>query len=291
MPASARAASANASASPADDHLSDWEFNRLAALIEDYSGIKMPATKRTMLEGRLRRRMRANAIATLDDYCAFLFDRNGLDSEFVHLINAVTTNKTDFFREPAHFRFLETTGLPELARAGRPTIKAWSAACSIGAEAYTLAMVLEENLRAGSRQDYSILCTDLSTDVLQQAISGKFDESMIEPISLELRQRYVMRSKTAGAGQVRMAAALRSKLIFARLNLMDQSYPVPTDMDVIFCRNILIYFDKPTQAKVLRRLCAHLRHGGYLFLGHSESTSGIDLPVTQVSNTVFQRTA
>ncbi len=283
------AAAAEAFDGLVDDQLSAEDFTRLSELIEDYSGIKMPASKRTMLEGRLRRRLRVTSIATLDDYCSFLFDHDGLATEFVHLINAVTTNKTDFFREPAHFRFLEAEGLPALARAARGPIKAWSAACSIGAEPYTLAMVLEENLRHGARQDYSILCTDLSTEVLDKALCGEFPKEMIEPVDVELRRRYVRRARAPGSDQVRIAPELRAKLSFARLNLMDDAYPVAADMDLIFCRNILIYFDKPTQTKVVRQLCEHLCPGGYLFLGHSESIAGAGLPLTQVANTVFQR--
>ncbi|WP_304175593.1 protein-glutamate O-methyltransferase CheR [Phenylobacterium aquaticum] len=273
---------------PSVDQLSPRNFTRLAELIQSYSGIKMPSNKRTMLEGRLRRRMRIVHIDNLNDYCSYLFEGDGLATEIIHLIDAVTTNKTEFFREPAHFRFLQTEALPALAASGRRAIKAWSAACSMGAEPYTLAMVLEEN-RKRSRQDYSILCTDLCTQVLAQAISGVFPEQMIEPVEMELRRRYVMRAKAADRGLVRIVPELRAKLSFARLNLMDQTYPVEADMDLIFCRNILIYFDKPTQSKVLSQLCNHLRPGGYLFLGHSESIVGIDLPVDQIANTVFQR--
>jgi chemotaxis protein methyltransferase CheR len=276
-------------APPSSDQLSGKNFKRLAELIQNYSGIKMPANKRTMLEGRLRRRMRATQIPTLNDYCAYLFDDDGLESEIVHLIDAVTTNKTEFFREPAHFQFLRNSALPAIAKSGRREIKAWSAACSTGAEPYTLAMVLEEHRRTHRGPDYSILCTDLCTQVLNQAVAGVFSEQMIDPVEMELRRRYVMRAKDTSRGLVRIVPELRSRLTFARLNLMDDAYPVDGDMDLIFCRNILIYFDKPTQSKVLRQLCEHLRPGGYLFLGHSESIVGIDLPVSQIANTVFQR--
>lgn len=271
------------------DQLSAKNFKRLADLIQNYSGIKMPSNKRTMLEGRLRRRMRATQIHSLNDYCAYLFEGDGLADEIVHLIDAVTTNKTEFFREPAHFRFLQDTALPAIARTDRRTIKAWSAACSTGAEPYSLAMVLEEHRRAHRRQDYSILCTDLCTQVLAQATAGIFSEAMIEPVEMDLRKRYLMRARDGARREVRVAPEVRARLTFARLNLMDDRYPVDGDMDLVFCRNILIYFDKPTQSKVLRRLCDHLRPGGYLFLGHSESIVGIDLPVTQIANTVFQR--
>lgn len=274
---------------PPPDRLSDRNFKRLAELIHNYSGIKMPVSKRTMLEGRLRRRMRALAVETLEDYCRFLFDRDGLQAELIHLMDAVTTNKTDFFREPAHFQFLRSHALAQFAQSGGRAIKAWSAACSIGAEPYSLAMVLEENRRSGHGQDYSILCTDLCTQVLNEAVAGRYQASMIGPVDMDLRRRYVRRARDPRSTEVRIAPALRAKLRFARLNLMDETYPVDHDLDLIFCRNILIYFDKPTQAKVLGRLTGHLRRGGYLFIGHSESIVGIDLPVTQIANTVFQR--
>jgi chemotaxis protein methyltransferase CheR len=274
---------------PQAEQLSARNFTRLAQFIHDYSGIKMPSNKRTMLEGRLRRRMRATRIANVNDYCRYLFEDNGMEAEVIHLIDAVTTNKTEFFREPAHFDFMMRTGLPAIAASGRREIKVWSSACSTGAEPYTLAMVLDEFCSDNRRMDYSILATDICTEVLDQAISGLFAEPMIEPVSMLRRQRYIMRAKDRNRNQVRIIPALRGKLAFARLNLMDEAYPVDADMDIIFCRNILIYFDKATQAKVLTRLCAHLRPGGYLFLGHSESIVGIDLPVLQIANTVFQK--
>ena len=271
------------------DGLSAKNFRRLAELIQGYSGIKMPETKRTMLEGRLRRRMRHLGIASLDAYCRHIFEEGGLEAEMVQLIDAVTTNKTEFFREPAHFDFLARRGLPALAEA-RGAVKAWSAACSTGAEPYTLAMVIEEHGRAaGRRLDYSILCTDLCTQVLGEAHAGVYPHAMIAPVPQALRERYLMRAREASRDEVRVIPQLRARLAFGRLNLMDEAYPVDTDMDMVFCRNILIYFDKPTQAAVLRRLCGHLRPGGYLFLGHSESVVGMDLPLRQIANTVFER--
>lgn len=282
-------ASAAALQATTTEQLSSKNFQRLATFIQDYSGIKMPTNKRTMLEGRLRRRMRATRIADVNDYCHYLFEEDGMESEVIHLIDAVTTNKTEFFREPAHFDFLVSKGLPALAAKGKRDLKIWSSACSTGAEPYTIAMVMEE-FRAKQRgADYSILCTDICTEVLDQAIAGRFSEAMIEPVSMARRKQYVMRARDAGRGEVRIRPELRAKLSFGRLNLMDDAYPVDQDFDIIFCRNILIYFDKPTQAKVLTRLCNHLAPGGYLFLGHSESIVGIDLPVTQIANTVFQK--
>jgi chemotaxis protein methyltransferase CheR len=276
--------------SPPHDGLSDKNFRRLAELIHGYSGIKMPAGKRTMLEGRLRRRVRITGAAGLDDYCRRLFEEDGLDGELVALMDVVTTNKTEFFREPSHFDFLRDRGLAMLVTPDRPKLKAWSAACSIGAEPYSLAMVIEEHLAQGRRRgDYSILCTDLCTEVLEEAITGIYPAAMIEPVPAELRRKYLMRARDRDRPVVRITPQLRSHLFFSRLNLMDEAYPVDEDLDMIFCRNILIYFDKATQERVLRKLCSHLRPGGMLFLGHSESVVGIDLPVKQIASTVFQR--
>jgi chemotaxis protein methyltransferase CheR len=272
-----------------NETLSLRDFNRLAKFIHDYSGIRMPPNKRTMLEGRIRRCMRDAGFASIDDYCTHLFDRDGLAAETVRVIDAVTTNKTDFFREPQHFDFLTGQGLPALLKNHKGKLKIWSAACSIGAEAYTIAMVLEEYARQTRRLDYSILGTDLCTQVLCQALTGRYSEAMIEPVPMDLRERYVMRGKDRRRAEVRMVPQLRGKLSVARLNLMDDQYPVDRDFDVIFLRNILIYFDKPTQAKVLWTLCQHLRPGGYLILGHSESIVGVELPVRPVAHTVFQR--
>lgn len=273
----------------ARDELSPANFRRLAELIQTYSGIRMPPGKRTMLEGRLRRRLRVVDCATLDDYCRHLFVDGGLEAEVIHLIDAVTTNKTEFFREPAHFQLLRSKILPALAETGRRKIKVWSAASSIGAEPYTLAMILEDHRQGPARQDYSILCTDLCTEVLAKTVAGVFPEAMIDPVEPALRRRYLMRAQDASRRQVRIVPELRARIAAARLNLMDERYPVDADMDMVFCRNILIYFDKETQAKVLERLCRHIRSGGYLFLGHSESLVGINLPVRQVGNSVFQK--
>ncbi len=277
------------------DHLSARDFQRLAAFIHDYSGIKMPPTKKSMVEGRLRRRVRAVGLGSLADYCRYLFDQDGLDREAVSLIDAVSTNKTDFFREPEHFRFLTEQAVPQLLEqreiSAQVPLKIWSAACSIGAEPYTLAMVVSEIARTQPTLRSAILATDISTEVIETARLGIYPEAMITPVPMELRRRYVMRAKAGARDRVRMVPELRGMVAFGRLNLMEAAYPLDTDMHAIFCRNILIYFDKDTQKKVLTRLCQHLRPGGFLFMGHSETLNGFGLPLRPVSTTVFQRTA
>jgi chemotaxis protein methyltransferase CheR len=271
------------------DRISKRNFDKLARFIYDYSGIKMPPTKLTMLEGRLRRRLRATRHASFDDYCDFLFNEGGLDQETIYLIDVVTTNKTDFFREAKHFEYMQTVALPTLADSGLRTIRTWSSACSTGAEPYTMAMVLAEFAEGRSDVSYNVLATDLSTDVLQTARRGIYAEDLVAPVPRDLQKKYVMVAKQQGRREVRISPKLRSRVGFARMNLMDEKYPVGDMMHLIFCRNVLIYFDKQTQAGVLTRLCGCLAKGGYMFIGHSESITGFDLPLKQVSNTVFQR--
>lgn len=280
---------AAASQSVSGDHLSKRDFARLAGFIHDYAGIKMPAGKLTMLEGRLRRRVRLTGNPDMESYCAWLFDQGHLADEALHLINAVTTNKTDFFREPAHFDFLERTALPALHDAGVRTLRAWSSACSTGPEAYTLAMILADFVSRTNAFSYGILATDLDTEVLETARRGIYPAEQLAPVPDPLARRYVLRPVDPKRRDVRIAPELRSAIGFARLNLMDDRYPTGSPMHLIFCRNVLIYFDKPTQRAVVARLAEKLAPDGYLFLGHSESITGLDLPLTQVANTVFQR--
>ena len=273
------------------DHISKKNFQRLAQFIEESCGIKMPSSKITMVEGRLRRRVRATGLATLSEYCSYLFDDGGLEAETIELINAITTNKTDFFREPEHFRYLAEHAVPQLmsggAMKGRP-LKAWSAACSIGAEAYTLAMVLAGlEQRHGLRS--SIFATDICTDVLKTAVLGIYPEAMIAPVPADMRRSYVMRARDCASQTVRITPELRAMVSFGRINLMEAPYQMDREMDVIFCRNILIYFDKANQERVLQRLSDHLRPGGYMFLGHSETIGGFNLPLEAVDATVFRR--
>jgi chemotaxis protein methyltransferase CheR len=276
------------------DRLTDKEFARVAKLVSDYVGIKLPAAKRIMVEGRLRKRMRALGHERLKDYCAFLFDGGGLESEFVHLIDAVTTNKTDFFRESEHFSFLANEIVPQLMNlrraGGRTLIKLWSAAGSTGAEAYTMAMVMAELAARRRELDFEVLGTDISTEVLGQAVLGIYPKDMITPVPAEMCRRYVMRGHSPKhRDDVRIVPELRRRVRFMRLNLVDDKYPLKRDMDVIFLRNVLIYFDRATQEAVTCRMIDHLRPGGFLILGHSESVIGSGLKLRQWAPAIFQR--
>ena len=272
--------------------LSDSEFKHLAALVESRAGIRMPAGKRTMLEGRLRRRLRERGMANFADYCRYLDSEGGLEEELSDLIDAVTTNKTDFFREPKHFEILTRIVVPALLKQGigldRP-LWVWSAGSSIGAEAYTLAMVLADCAAARPGFDYRILGTDICTTVLKTAAKAIYPEEMAEPIAMELRHRYLMRSRDRKAGLVRIVPELRGRAAFRQLNFMDTEYRLRGTQDIVFCRNVIIYFDSIVRLAVLTRICSCIAPGGYLFMGHSETISGLDLPLRQIAPTVYVR--
>ena len=270
------------------------DFERLSRFICSHCGIKMPPAKKTMLEARLQKRLRALGVPTFRDYCDMLFNSPDGPDELVRMIDSVTTNKTDFFREPVHFAFLSDSILSEFAEdrggaAGAP-FTVWSAGCSSGEEPYTLAIVLSEFAVRSPGFRFTIMATDISTRVLDKARAGIYEESQISMIPLQLKQRYFLRSKDRDKGLVRAASELRSLISFQRLNLMDERYQVRTvSVDAIFCRNVIIYFDRETQCRLLGRLCHYLRPGGHLFLGHSETIHGFDLPLTRLASTIYRK--
>jgi chemotaxis protein methyltransferase CheR len=276
------------------DHLRPADFERIAALIGREVGIRLPPAKRLMVEGRLRRRVRARGFDTFDEYCRDLFHGDGLKEERTFLINAVTTNKTDFFREPQHFDFLTRSIVPTLLAARRgerqPLLKLWSAASSTGAEAYTIAMLLAD--LAAQRRDFrfAVLGTDVSTAVLNEAERAIYPVEMIAAVPAEMQGRHILRPRSPRPRpEVRIAPEIRRQVRFAHLNLMDAKYEVDHDVDVIFLRNVLIYFERRDQEAVINRLVGHLRPGGYLLLGHSESMIGGAIAVRQVAPAVFQK--
>jgi chemotaxis protein methyltransferase CheR len=273
--------------------ISDKDFNRFASLIYEQCGIKMPPHKRSMLEARLRKRLRVLGLDSYEAYREYLFSKDGMHEELVNMIDVVTTNKTDFFREPRHFDFMTETALPNLipttgAGIERP-LRLWSAGCSSGEEPYTIAMFLDDFMWHGRKIDFQILATDISTQVLEKARLGIYHHDKIEPVPETFRKKYLLRKKDPDSPHVRVVPALREKLRFGRVNFMDDQYEVGEQKDIIFCRNVIIYFDRATQERFLARLCSCLRSGGYLFMGHSETLSGMPLPLRQLAPAVYQK--
>jgi chemotaxis protein methyltransferase CheR len=268
-------------------------FARFARFITDELGIKMSENKVPMLQSRLMRRLRDLQLGSLEDYQDYLFNSPKAEEERVQFIDAVTTNKTDFFREPHHFDYLVRTALPSLRKqyGSGPTwkFKLWCAGCSSGEEPYTQSMVLSEYAKELPGFEFEILATDISTRVLDHARLGIYEESRVDPVPLALRHNYLLKSKSAARSLVRVVPELRRRISFHRLNFMDDDYRVKDLFEVIFFRNVMIYFDKPTQEAVINKLSRNLKPGGYLFVGHSESLAGLNIPVENVASAVFRK--
>jgi len=272
--------------------LSQEQFQKLSRFIEGELGIKMPPAKRIMLESRLQKRVRALGLLGFDHYLKLVFSDEEKHGELLHMIDAVTTNKTDFFREPDHFDNLLGRILPERYGAGwgvREPFRVWSTASSSGEEPYTIAMILEEFREKHQDFQYQILGTDISTQVLERGRTGIYPEERVLPVPEPLRKKYLLRSKDRTARLVRVKPDLRRRVIFHRLNLMSSDFGVNERFEVIFCRNVIIYFDRFNQAKLLRKLYDYLRPGGLLFLGHSETLAGMELPLQTIAPTIYRK--
>jgi chemotaxis protein methyltransferase CheR len=270
--------------------LSKADFERLRALIYSEAGINLSSDKKAMVEIRIKRRLHALNLPSYGEYCDRVFSQRGKD-EIVHLVDVITTNKTDFFREAGHFEYLVSKALPELAARNGATRASlvWSAGCSTGEEPYTLAMVLSEYALTHSGFRFNVLATDISTDVLSKAAMGVFKSEVVEPVPRDLRRKYFMRSRDPESGLLRVVPELRSLVEFRRLNFMDAEFGLPDAPEIIFCRNVIIYFDRPTQVRLLERLARQLAPGGYFFAGHSESLQGMDLPLVPVAPAVYRK--
>lgn len=273
--------------------MSDKDFRKFSEFIHTHLGIKMPPQKKSMLEARLRKRLRVLGLNSFKEYREMFFSEEGMERELVQLCNVVTTNKTDFFRESAHFDFITQSALPELMSrffsAREPGLRAWSAGCSTGEEPYTLAMVLAEYFGEKGQECFSILGTDLSTRVLEKAHAGIYEIEKVAPVTQSLRRKYLLKSKDSSKQLVRVVPELRSRVSYRRLNFMDADYGMEQSFHMIFCRNVIIYFDRPTQTSIVGNICRHLLPGGFLFMGHSETLSGLNLPLEQVAPSVYRR--
>jgi len=272
--------------------LSPKTFARFAQFITGELGIKMPESKLSMVQTRLLRRVRELQLNSVEQYSEYFFTSSNAQ-EREHFINAITTNKTDFFREAEHFDFLTRKALPSLNRTAgyRPAsrLTAWSAGCSSGEEPFTLAMVLSEYGLQHPGFDFAILGTDVSTRVLELARTGIYRESQTAPVPPELQRKYLLQGRDKSQCLVRVVPELRRKVTFHRLNFMDEDYGIGDMFHMVFFRNVLIYFDKPTQEAVINKICRNLAPGGYFFAGHSESLADLDTDLSCVQTAVFRK--
>jgi chemotaxis protein methyltransferase CheR len=263
-------------------------FGRLSTFVTREYGIKLPLSKKSMLESRLNKKVKSLGLKTYSEFLDHIFSDQGKNEDLLHVVDLITTNKTDFFREHHHFDFLTKEFLPRYTNSSGTNLKIWSAGCSSGEEPYTLIMSLEEYKRLHPETSYNVLASYISIRMIQSAFQGIYTLEKIEPVPSDLKRRYFLRSRS-NPDLVRVKPEYRKKIQFRRINFMDDNFGLrKSEFDMIFCRNVLIYFNKMDQEQVLTKFCSHLRPGGLLFLGHSESIIGMDLPLKQIRPTVFQ---
>ena len=273
--------------------MKDKDFQQFSSFIYDRVGIQLPPAKKTMLEARLQKRLKVLGFDTFTEYGQFVFSPEGQQAELVHLIDVVTTNKTDFFREPGHFDYLTAHTLPTILKergsSATQPVRIWSAGCSSGEEPYTLAMILSEYRELHHSFHFSLLASDISTRILETARTAIYPEERISGIAPHFKKKYILRSRERSRQLIRICPQLRALVEFRRINFMDADFGVTEMIDVIFCRNVVIYFDKATQQNLMQKFHRQLRPGGYLFLGHSETLNGIDVNFTTVASTVYRK--
>jgi chemotaxis protein methyltransferase CheR len=238
------------------------QFRVISERVYSFSGIRLPEGKREMVYARLARRLRALRITSFDDYLRFLELE---PAEWEHCTNALTTNVTSFYRESHHFDMLARHAK---SYDGAQPLRVWSAGCSTGEEPYTIAMCLTEALPGAN---FHVLATDIDSQVLASAREGVYPLQSVQGLPDQRQKRFFLRGSGRFEGKARVRRELAAHVEFERVNLMDREWPVPGELDAIFCRNVMIYFDKPTQRRLIERFCALLKPTGLFFAGHAES--------------------
>lgn len=271
--------------------ITDQDYSFIRDLIYKETRINLGDSKRELVSARLGKRLRANNLGSYTEYCKMLQSRPD-SGELYHLIDAISTNHTFFFREINHFNFLNSTILPSFSNgtlgARSKDLKIWSCACSTGEEPYSLAISLEEYLGQMPGSDWQIQCSDISNRVLDFAQKGIYDSDRLKNVKQEWLKRYFQKGEKQMDGYFRVRPEIAKKIKFQRINLFAPSYPWNEKFHVIFCRNVMIYFDRETQQELVRRLSQHLVPGGYLLIGHAESLAGIKHPYQSIKPAIYQ---
>ncbi|MCK7467399.1 MAG: protein-glutamate O-methyltransferase CheR [Desulfosudis oleivorans] len=264
--------------------LSAQQFDKISRLVYQVSGIDLHEGKEELVKARLIKRLRHLKIFGFDRYLKYLAsDKSG--SEIRAMVDVLTTNKTNFFREPEHLDYLKNEIITGL---GKEQIRIWSAGCSSGEEPYSIAITLCEAISDIGQRDIKILATDISDRMIEQARLGLYDEETLKGISFQLKHKYFEHADARIGHRYRVVPQLQSMVRFAKLNLMED-WPMRGLFDVIFCRNVMIYFDKPTQEKLVKRFWSQLRAGGYLMVGHSESLTFMTHDYRYIKPAVYQK--
>jgi chemotaxis protein methyltransferase CheR len=274
--------------------LTERDFRKISDLVYEHCGINLHAGKKELVRARLAKRLRYGHFRTFPEYMKHVLE-DTTGKEFSILIDSLSTNLTSFFREGQHFNFLRNKFLPSLMERKREKhdfrVRAWSAGCSSGEEPYSVAITLLDAVQGRGRWDARVLATDISTSVLEVAKTGIYDKQRVEPVAPMQRQKYFRVSREENQKIFEVNQTLRDIVIFKYLNLMG-SWPIDTrngGLDFIFCRNVMIYFDKPTQRRLVNRFWDLLSSGGILFTGHSESLTGIEHKFRYVQPTIYAK--
>ena len=272
-----------------DFELTDRDFNRIRKLVIEHTGISLSDAKRNLVYGRLSKRLRQMELEDFKSYIQLLESPEG-EEELANFTNAITTNLTSFFRENHHFDYLKQTVLPQLMRENAATkrIRIWSAGCSTGEEPYSIAMAIREIIPETSDWDIRILATDLDTNVLAHASAGIYTLERLNNVSKPRMKRWFLRGKGDNSGSVKVSASLQNMITFRQLNLM-QDWPIKNQFDILFCRNVVIYFDKPTQKVLFRRYHDHIKDTGHMFLGHSETLYKVSDQFELIGHTIYRK--
>ncbi len=269
-------------------HFSDKEFKFISDLVGERTGIVLSSAKRQMVYGRLSRRLRQLNMTKFSDYCDML--TSGHEGELIEFTNAITTNLTAFFRENHHFEYLKNTVIPKIIKDNASTkrIRIWSAGCSSGEEPYSIAMCVREALPKSSGWDVKILATDLDSNMVQRGKDGVYTSERVEGLTPARMKRWVKKGKGENSDKVRMSDELRELITFKELNLME-SWPIKGPFDFMFCRNVVIYFNKDTQRILFDRYADVLKSDAHLFIGHSESLNKVTDRFALLGKTIYQK--
>jgi len=272
-----------------DFDFTDRDFNKVRNLVKSHTGISLSDAKKDMVYSRLSRRLRALGIDRFTDYCQLV--EAGNDAELVEFTNAITTNLTAFFREDHHFQYLEKTLIPELIKLKQhdKRIRIWSAGCSTGEEPYSIAIAMKESIPNIETWDVKILATDLDSDVLSRAKKGVYNSDRIDGLSSGRKKKWFLNGKGGNEGTVRVRPELQALVTFKQLNLL-QEWPTKGPFDFMFCRNVVIYFDKETQRVLFDRYANVLNINSHLFIGHSESLFKVSDRFKLLGQTIYKKT-
>ncbi|MBE7444791.1 MAG: protein-glutamate O-methyltransferase [Planctomycetia bacterium] len=276
-----------------DIDINDKEFGLFQRLIYNESGINLTPAKKELLKSRLMKRLRGRSLTSFKEYYQYVTEEDTTGEELVSMLDCISTNLTEFFREAAHFDYLSEKVLPVVMENKRKKqekkIRIWCAGCSTGEEPYSIAIILAECIERLCDLDIKILATDLSTRVLKKATQGRYSKDRLKGIPLQILNTYFEKETCNFKEHYQIKDFLRNMIVFRRLNLTDATFPFKGQFDFIFCRNVMIYFDKQTQTELVNKFYKHLASDGHLFIGHSESLASTDSKFRYVQPTVYQK--